>query len=164
MRTQEEIVERIKYLQANAFLFEFGSEVLLDYLDFEHAQGFLKDTVTAEMWEGRSYGDFAGYGPPSGRTCPIPASDRDFILAAMRHYAAFGWEKIEGQRGISAARTVQKMAAWLWLLEDEEMLEAAEDAGSYGARFLTQVCEKYSFPIPGGAEQDEEDDEEAENE
>jgi len=62
----------------------------------------------------------------------------------------FAWGKIEDHRGISANRSIEKMEAWLWLLDDEETLAALEEAPykNYGAPKLKVICDKYGFPVP----------------
>jgi len=143
MRTQEQVVERVKAAGSN--IFDFSADIYLDYLDFEHADLLLKGRATKETWE-VALGDFSGFGPPTNRTRPIPLDDRNFILESMRHYMGFAWDKVLDQRGISAMRSVQKFSAWLWLLEDDELsAELLGEYHDYGAVLLEKVCVKYGF-------------------
>ena len=147
-RTQDEIVAR--YKAGAGHLFDFAGDVLMDFLDYEHGAALFKTPPSREEYEA-DIGNFDGFGPPTGRTRPIPASDRDHILLAMRHYAAFGWTKIADHRGISASRTVQKFDAWLWLLGDDEACAWCNDDAlyaPYGAPILKRICEKYGFDVP----------------
>ncbi len=132
MRTQDEILARV---QADRGVFGFAGEVLILFLDFEHAKPFLKDEVTAADWK------------------PEPV-DRETILGQMREYMAFAWGKVEDHRGISAHRSVEKMAAWTWLLGDEKVLAdfKAADYENYGAPKLAVICHAYDFPIPDSEE------------
>lgn len=87
MRTQDEIVERLKN-NKNTFL-SFLPEILVPYLDLEHAKPFLKPEAKVEEWAG-----------------PVALSD-DGVKESMREYMArVGWDKVENHRGISAGRTV----------------------------------------------------------
>ena len=134
MRTQEDIAKLVE-AKSNQ-IFSFTPEVLVPYLDFNHAKKFLKPDVTAEQWTPQALKD-------------------DVIKEEMREYMErIGWDKVEDHRGISAGRTVEKMRAWLWLLGDEEMYAFADDKGNYpqyGAPILKAICLKYGFPIPTGA-------------
>lgn len=124
---QDEIVARIN---ASTGFLNFSADVLLPFLDFEHAQAFLKPEVTAAEWEQKS-------------------QDRDAILADMRDYMAFAWGKVEDHRGLSAGRSVDKIAAWAWLLDDDvakRMVKAGY--AQYGAPKLAVACEAFGFPIP----------------
>jgi hypothetical protein len=129
MRTPEQIVDKI---ENSASMFGFEREVWLGYLTFAEAKHFLKKEVKEEDW-----------GEPKPLT-------REQVLDDMRSYADFGWGKILDHRGISANRTVEKMEAWMWLLEDEEALAWLKkvDYAQYGAPKLKWICEHYDFPWP----------------
>ena len=130
MRTQDEIAKRAQ--DSSGFLC-FSPEVLVPFLDFEHAQPFLKPEVTAAEWTPK-------------------ALTRDAVLAEMREYMAeYGWPKALDHRGISAGRTVEKMTAWMWLLGDDEAVAFAEDSDNYpqyGAPVLKFICERFGFDVP----------------
>lgn len=127
MRTQEEIVAEIKRAAADELL-PFTAEAIIGYLDFEHAKEFLKLEAKAEDW----------------KQDPLT---KEAVLGEMRTYMAeYGWDKALGHRGISANRTVTKMAAWTWLLGDEPITDPYP---SYGVPILKALCERYGFPIPG---------------
>lgn len=132
MRTQEQIVER---MNAIAIGLNFGGDVLVEFLDFDHAKPNLRPDVTAEMWAESQ-----------------AQNTRDTVLDQMRKYMAeYGWPKCIDHRGISAGRTVQKMAAWMWLLGDDEGVAFAENEDNYpnyGAPVLKFICERYGFDIP----------------
>lgn len=77
---------------------------------------------------------------------------RENVIEVMREYMAeYGWDKAANHRGISANRTIIKMSAWLWILEDEDTLRELKDTpyAQYGAPKLALICKKYDFPIPG---------------
>lgn len=142
MRTQSEIVDL--YRKKAAFL-DFTNEVLIAFLDYDHAKEFLKPEVTAEAWEvmSRSVG---GDAPTHSRL--LGESD---ISEQMAGYMRFAWGKVEDHRGISAGRSVQKLAALAWLTGDDEILPFSENNSNYaqyGAPILKHICEKYGLPMP----------------
>jgi len=134
MRRQSEIVPYYQSIEDNDFL-GFKREVLLRYVTYEQARPLLKPDAKPEEW-------FE----------PTPLS-RETVLEEMRSYMEFAWDKVCNHRGISANRSVEKMAMWLWLLEDHDLQRFAEDDdhyAMYGAPILAAVCKKYGFPIPEG--------------
>ena len=154
MRTQEEIAAKVTATQAEGDFFDFRSAVLLEYLDFEHAQPFLKPGATTEAWEARSTG--RGGDNPNERTGTLDPADEETLKADMLVYLAFAWEKAEDRRGISASRSVQKLEMWLWLLGHEKLVALAADDDSYspyGAPILAAISKEYGVPIPAGMEQ-----------
>lgn len=140
MRTQAEIVARLEAKKNDTF--GFGSSVLLDGLDFEHAKPFLKDGVTAEQWNSKH--EAPGY----GRELQFPLLTEADLKAAALDYLKFAWGKAEDHRGISAARSVKKMTEFCWLLGiDIEWIEAAEYA-QYGCPILKRISELLGAPTP----------------
>lgn len=129
MKTHDEIIQRIK---TSDDFFGFAGSALLELLPFDVARPLLaKDTeCTAETWKWHA--------------------DRAAVLACMRDYMEFAWDKVVDHRGISASRSVEKFGAWLWALGDEETLRKFEatDYAPYGAPQLAFVCETYGFQIP----------------
>jgi hypothetical protein len=92
MRTQDEIVDHLRNEQNLS-----EEEVLLPYLDFEHAEEFLKPKMTREKWEVFHTHD-------SGqRRFPLEESA---ILPEFRSYAALAWSKAQDHRGLSASRSM----------------------------------------------------------
>lgn len=131
MKNQKELVAKIK---AESGMFSFIPEVLIEYLDFDHAIPFLNDEWRDKRgeWE-------------------VKSQDREAIIADMRSYMEFAWGKCLDHRGISAGRSVEKMKAWLWLLGDVDAYTFANDGTNYpnyGAPILMHISDKYGFPIP----------------
>ena len=84
---------------------------------------------------------------------PLEELSEERVLETMRDYMELAWDKARGHRGISADRSVQKMAAWLWILGDDEMVafaEADDNYAQYGVPILKRISEKYGFPVPSG--------------
>jgi len=123
MKTQEEIVERLK---EPGDMFGFGPGVLIGYLEYEHAKPYLKEGVTTEEWK------------PDTLT-------REAVLETMRDYMEFAWGKAQNHRGLSASRSVIKFEAWVWLLGDSP-IEA--EYAQYGCPTLAAICARYDFPVP----------------
>lgn len=128
MRTQNEIVERIKSVRDDDPL-GFETSILAEHLDDDH--------LTLAGYERRN---------PSRRESMRPvACDRDTVLSQMRDYMGFAWDKAKNHRGISASRSVDHFKAWQWLAGDD--LSDAPYA-QYGAPILMDICQRYGFPIP----------------
>jgi hypothetical protein len=135
MKTHDEIVDRCK--EADHF-FDFTQEVLLPYLPIEKAEPFLRDDADLLQWKEQLL-------------------IQDAIIDKMKDYMEFAWEKVQDHRGLSTSRSIEKMAAWLWLLGDEETLsfaESNENYAQYGAPILKRICEKYGFSVPIGEDID----------
>jgi hypothetical protein len=127
MRSIDEIVAKIKERQGEGF--DFWVEVLIVYLPFKNAKRFLKEGVGEKEW----------------------AAPRELtqvnVIDEMRKYMEFAWEKVDSHRGLSTSRSVNKMEAWLWLLESDLNLEDVPYE-NYGAPKLAAVCKKFDFLIP----------------
>lgn len=123
-RTQEEILERFElYNDLNNRDrhgdphdgMGFKREVLLDYLDFEHARPYLKDDATQQEWD--------------------QAHSRETLRQAAEGYYDFALGKIEDHRGLSAMRSVDKLETYAWLLGRDDVVQAMSEAPypQYGA-------------------------------
>jgi len=138
MRTPEEIKEKIK--EENKKFMCFQSDVLINYLSLEQAeQGqFLKSDhiLTPETWTQN----------------PLTT---EAITSEMREYMSFAIEKTTDHRGLSANRSIDKMKAWLWLLQDQDLLDLADNDDNYqnyGAPILLKICQKYKLGLPMGSD------------
>lgn len=132
MRTVEEIASYYEARRQDDFL-GFEAEVLLPFLPYDLAKPWLKPDSSPEKW-----------GKQKSLT-------EEGVLETMRDYMAFAWGKALNHRGISASRSVTKMASWLWLLGDDEIVAFCHDEANYenyGAPVLKAICDKYRFPIP----------------
>lgn len=112
-RTQDEIWDRAK---AADDMFGWAQELLLPYLDYDHAKPILNDDVTAEAWAEHHQTD-------------------ESLEQAARDYYAFALGKIEAERGISAERSVIKLREFAWLAGRDDVVEAMDAAeyAPYGA-------------------------------
>jgi hypothetical protein len=135
MRTQEEIVAMVES-KKNEVL-DFTNEVLVPYLDFEHAKPYLKPEVVAK----------------EGAEAEWNSTLEENLKTAMndfREYAGFAWDKARDHRGLSAGRSVDKLTAWAWFFGKDDVVNRASAAShrNYGCPKLKIICEAFDFPIP----------------
>ena len=124
VRSTEEIVARVEAVQATGAWLDFESPDLIGYLPFEAAKPFLKDGVKAEDWT-----------PDTD----VPPLDR------ARDYLPFAWEKANGNRGLSADRSVQHLRAWLWLAGYDVSADFDRRYAYYGKPCLVVASELTGF-------------------
>jgi hypothetical protein len=118
-RTQEEIVVRIEARKSqDIFAFEIGEYI--PYLDYAHAQSYLNDGVTQQQFEGL-------------------AENKD-PKVVMINYMSFAFEKVHGQRGLSAGRSLMHYTAWLWLDGDNDLWPTIDEYTQYGLPQLRKIC------------------------
>lgn len=113
MRTQDEILKEIKS-RTDASIFGFDTEVLVFFLDVELAAPFFGDPLLAEDWV---------------------VQTEEKALADSLAYLGFAIGKAENHRGISAGRSVDKLRAWAWVLNRDDVVTAMDEADytNYGA-------------------------------
>jgi hypothetical protein len=134
VRTQDEIVTRMKAIEPDDFL-GFAREVLLDALDFEHAKPFLVDDATPEKWAEA----MVELGP---------------LEEQAKDYLAFAYGKADDHRGISAGRSVSKMTEFMWLMGRDDVVVAIESVPypQYGVPKLAVISRLTGWPGPEGEE------------
>lgn len=127
MRTTKEILDRLENYEG---MFCAGDLVL--YLPFEHAKKYLKDEYIAEVEKGE---------------VEYRQSTDDDVRESMRTYMDFAFEKMDDHRGISASRSIEHYENWLWLLNDDELLDKflRRPYQNYGAPKLQLIIETF-FP------------------
>jgi hypothetical protein len=110
-RTQDEIKARY---EAENDMFGFAREVLAESMNLTSLAAHGYDITQLDGWE-----------PVAG----------DKLETNAREYLDFAIEKIEGHRGISASRSVDKLTAYAWLLGRDDVVQAMAEAGyaQYGA-------------------------------
>lgn len=128
MRTDEEIIERIKERKPEDF---FGWEwtELVSRLDKEVA-------VAAGVIEDLGH---------DWKTFP---RDRESILKTMLNYMDFAWSKAFDERGLSAGRSLCHYEAWIWLLGDEDYARfqgISDDYDNYGQPHLRRICDHFGW-------------------
>lgn len=131
MKTQEEIVARVNSIRGTGSDFlGFRSEVLLEALDFDHVQPYLKKGVTAEKW-----GEHL---------------DEPRLREEAAKYLDFAWTKARGHRGISASRSIEKLGEYAWLLDRDDISEEVRNAPheNYGVPGLMIFAKAFELPVP----------------
>lgn len=124
MRTDEEILARIKEIQGRDVLGYECSDLILK-LPFEVAKQFLEKGTTKEE-----------YGEPSLR-------DRESMIKEITNYMPFAWEKANDCRGLSAGRSMSHFNAWIWLAGDD--LGDLTEYQFYGKDNLVKICNLYEL-------------------
>jgi hypothetical protein len=132
MRSQSDIVERLEARIKNDPLgFEITEYIFS--MDFDHAKPYLKDGVTD--WK---------------------AETKEETFAKAKKYMSFAIGKAEDERGISANRSIQHYIAWLWLLEEDALLEKVEheydtNYHDYGIDILRMIEKHFRWGKEPGA-------------
>jgi hypothetical protein len=126
MRSQEEILERIKERDADDLLgFEWFEYVYA--LDLKHAITFLEHPN--QDWKPKT---------------------PDEIKTRMKDYMPFAIKKAETERGISANRSIMHYIAWLWLVEEDDLLakvdhEYETNYHSFGLPILKMIDDHFGW-------------------
>lgn len=132
MKTLEEIKNKLKSILTTPGEDTFGTKYtdLLVLLPYEYAKEFLKDAVTEAEWQG-----------VDGKTEYSEEGIKKEIIA----YLPFAWEKANSCRGLSAARSMDHMWAWCWVLEWEDLCESIKGYSLYGKPQLKAISERVGF-------------------
>ena len=100
-KTSAEIKARIKAVEGIDWLGTQRTD-LVGYLPFKDAKPFCKPGLTAKLWNERAVK------PP---------------LDEVRDYLFFAWIQANSCRGLSAARSLDHLKAWLWLAGFDEIVD-----------------------------------------
>jgi len=134
MRTQQEIIDRIKANEEDMF---FGMVVmdLLQYLSFDNAKQFLKEDVTIADWEADKL--------------PRQLTEEN-VKDEMIDYLDFAFEKAHGERGLSAGRSMYHYTNWFWLLGDDVLEEIGDlmQYENYGLAHLCRIAKYLEQEVP----------------
>ena len=128
MRTQEEIKERF---EVSDDLFGTQQGDLLEFMTFESAKAYLKEEFVAKVEAGEE-------------TWEAKTDAKAEIL----EYLGFAYEKAESERGLSAARSLLHMRAWIWLDDQnfyDEIIEHIEEYEDYGISALDMIAAHYGY-------------------
>ena len=129
MRSETQVLERVKEVTDDD-VFGWRKEVLIIFgLSFEAAKPWLKDDATGEGWLNR---------------------DESEARDAVVDYLEFAIGKAYDHRGISASRSIDKLTEWLWLLGEDDLLFAFEEADyqAYGAPKLQVLVDAWGAKNP----------------
>jgi hypothetical protein len=127
MRTEEEIVKKIKEVEPHDFM-GFQRSDLIEFLSFEAAKPFIREEVTKDQWN-----------------FDVRKLERESILKTMLEYMPFAWDKANNCRGISASRSLDHYTVWIWMLEDEKNFGDLTEYQYYGKDNLVKICEFYGW-------------------
>lgn len=127
MKTQEEIKKYIEEHSKDPF--DFSIEDLSCYLPWKDAKKyFVKDYVEAVDNGTKKY-----------------EIDTKTGKENIIEYMDFAWDKANNCRGLSAARTINHMANWLWLDGYDALAEEIRDYSYYGKPQLVKICELFDI-------------------
>jgi len=128
MKTVEEIEEKYNYLNQEdnrGDMFGYQREIMSD---------FIPSCYKSEV--------------------DCPPLTRMAVEEKMLDYLSFAFDKAIDHRGISAQRSISKMGAWLWILDEEELLVFIRDHNNfinYGMPILKKIAQKFDRSIPDEA-------------
>ena len=137
LRIQEEISAKFIELQKSDDFLGFQKEVIINYLTFENAKPHLEEDYINKVEAGTE---------KWVQTTSIEKCAEEFL-----NYMKFAWGKAEGERGISASRSIQKLGMWLWIMNRDDLRIIIEDDklyNPYGAPALIKVCEQIGIEVP----------------
>lgn len=126
-RSDVEILARVEAIRPVDFLLPTQRFDLIIRLSFEAAKPFLGPDATPESW-----------GEPKPR-------DAESVKGDMLKYMPFAWEKANNCRGLSAARTLGHMSAWLWLMGMGAAADQIQEYNCYGKPQLRAICEHFGW-------------------
>lgn len=128
MRTQKEIMERFEKADD---LFGTQKGDLIDYMTFENAKPYLQEKYSAKVESGEEKWEM--------KTDP-----KKEIL----DYLDFAYDKAEGERGLSAGRSMLHFKTWIWLddkLFYNEVIDLIDNYTNYGIPALDKISEHYGY-------------------
>ena len=129
-RTPEEILAEIASCNQLTDFAGARRGDLIEFLPFDKAKEFLREGVTEEEWN----------------DVQKPAT-MEAIKAAVEDYMPFAWDKANNMRGLSAARSIDHMTAYVFMTADEEFMKkfAETEYEHYGKEKLIVVCEYFGL-------------------
>lgn len=130
MKSQKEILRIVK---------EGRDSKCLDGRDYSR----LADFFPVEDW------DVFGFELKEGASHEPKIWTRENILKKVQDDVSFGFEKALNRRGISSGFMYEVVKMWLWVLNDEELMNF-DDYPMYGLPLFKAVAIKYGFNNPIG--------------
>lgn len=127
MKTQQEIKKYIEENSQNPL--DFSAEDLVEYLPWEDAKEYFKPEYIKAVEKGeKEY------------TISTKTGKENII-----EYMPFAWEKANCCRGLSAYRSINHMANWLWLDGYDKLSREIRDYSYYGKPQLVKICELFGI-------------------
>jgi len=128
MRTQEEILARFEKADD---IFGTQKSDLLYYMSFENAKPYLKEDYVKQVESGEEKWE-------------VSTDPKKEIL----EYLDFAYDKAEGERGLSAGRSMLHFKTWIWL-DDEifynEIIGMIDNYTNYGIPTLDKISKHYGY-------------------
>lgn len=137
LRSQEEIAKEMAEIIEEKNFMDFRPEVIIHYLNWEHAKPFLTEEYVKAVESGEKVFKAVD---------TIEECVQDFL-----DYMNFAWGKSINQRGISASRSVAKLGMWAWLMNRQDISDVLNDDylyNPYGAPALIKACEMLGITVP----------------
>ena len=122
-RTDDEILARIDFIKSRDSS-GFESRDLVTCLDFQTAKREFDVNAEESAWE-------------------VVSREPVDVIARMRDYMPFAWDKANNRRGLSAGRSMSHYSAWTWLAGDN--LGNLLDYEFYGKDKLVLICNHYGW-------------------
>lgn len=127
-----------KIIEGKFHIFSFDKEVAVDFLPYNIAKqyyntNFVKSIESGEEKEPKAITD-------------VCEAAQDFL-----DYMVFAWKKAMDERGISASRSIIKLAAWMKILNRPDVAEVLEDEklyNPYGRPALVKACKMLGISYP----------------
>ncbi len=124
-------------MKENDFL-GFGKEVALRVLEFETVKNYINENAVKDVENGKQE-------KWKVMTDVIEAA-QDFL-----DYMVFAWSKAMGERGISSSRSIEKLSAWMKILNRPDVATVLEDESlyePYGRPVIKKACEMLNISCP----------------
>ena len=131
MKTQQQVLEAIQ----NKNTWNRDSCDFVDQRDFSR----LADYFPSDQW--KNFGFELADDVDESEIKIIDWTEEN-IIVSLEGDIQFAIDKAEGERGISANLMFEVICMWLWILDDDELLNNAYYT-NYGKDFFYEVDEKY---------------------
>lgn len=131
-RTVDEIKAQMEAYKKAGGLFDFRPADLVEYLEWKDALEFLNEDAQRDKDDPKAESDW--------NLNRKDTSDKDGIIKVISDYLAFAWDKANGQRGISAGRSMNHYSVWFWLLgDDAKIVDDFNNYQYYGKPYLVEI-------------------------
>ena len=130
-----EVAKNIVENPASFFCFEL--EVAINFLSFGDAKKYFTDEYLATVSSGKA---------EHHQITDVLEATQDFL-----DYMVFAWSKAMDERGLSASRSITKLATWMRILDRPDVAEVLENDelyNPYGRRALRKACEMLGIICP----------------
>jgi hypothetical protein len=126
-----------KLLEDTGDMFGFSKEVAIEFVDYDTAKPNLNNTYITKVESGEVEFSFIA---------DVKEATQDFL-----DYMVFAWDKAMGERGISAGRSIEKLSAWMKILNRPDIADVLQSGSlysPYGRPALRKACEMLEIKCP----------------